>query len=182
LILKKVLFTLKKLYVFNADVGDVCVAIRLIRIKLQVTKIEPPGSGEEDEDGEYGAPAGTTEGSGDGLDWSGFEGERLPVVHFRGTSRSLHASWDPNANSRIRGMLLMVTGDQEVVWLNTSFKVPCAKHQKAKSAGRLSPSFTAKSGGGLKVFKSAACDRREGFWGVGSISASSSHPSEALPS
>lgn len=38
------------------------------------------------------------------MDWSGFEGERLPVVHFRGSSRSLHASWDPNANSRIRGM------------------------------------------------------------------------------
>lgn len=37
------------------------------------------------------------------MDWSNFHGERLPVVHFRGNSRSLHASWDPNANSRIRG-------------------------------------------------------------------------------
>lgn len=82
--------------------ADVWLAIRLIRIKLQVTKIEPPGSGwEQEEDGEYGAPAGAT--SGDGLDWGNFKGERLPVVHFRGTSRSLHASWDPNANSRIRG-------------------------------------------------------------------------------
>lgn len=65
-------------------------AIRLIRIKLQVTRIDPPGSGDEDEED-------------DGMDWSNFQGERLPVVHFRGTSRSLHASWDPNANSRIRG-------------------------------------------------------------------------------
>ena len=36
-------------------------------------------------------------------DWSQFKGTRLPVVHFQGTSRSLHASWDPNANSKIRG-------------------------------------------------------------------------------
>ena len=70
------------------------VAIRLIRIKLYVTKIDPPGSGDEDEEGD------------DGMDWSRFQGERLPVVHFRGTSRSMHASWDPNANSRIRGVEL----------------------------------------------------------------------------
>ena len=80
------------------------VAIRLIKIKLQVTKIEPPGSGDEGE-----------EDDDDGMDWSNFHGERLPVVHFRGNSRSLHASWDPNANSKIRGqcsagVLYMVTG------------------------------------------------------------------------
>lgn len=68
------------------------VAIRLIKIKLQVTKIEPPGSSDEGEDDED-----------DGMDWSNFRGTRLPVVHFRGNSRSLHASWDPNANSKIRG-------------------------------------------------------------------------------
>ena len=68
-----------------------CVAIRLIRVKWHVTKIEPPtdSNPEDDED--------------DGLDWSNFQGERLPIVHFAGTSRSLHASWDPNANSKIRG-------------------------------------------------------------------------------
>lgn len=65
-------------------------AIRLIRIKLQVTKIDPPGSDDDDEEE-------------DGMDWSDFKGKRLPIVHFRGSSRSLHASWDPNANSRIRG-------------------------------------------------------------------------------
>lgn len=37
------------------------------------------------------------------MNWSNFTGERLPIVHFRGSSKSLHASWDPNANSRIRG-------------------------------------------------------------------------------
>ncbi|EGP84676.1 uncharacterized protein MYCGRDRAFT_75577 [Zymoseptoria tritici IPO323] len=75
-------------------------AIRLIRIKLQVTRIDPPGS--------------------DGLDWSNFTGTRLPVVHFRGTSRSLHASWDPNANSRIRGTVRQ-TPEGEIRW--TTFSI-----------------------------------------------------------
>ena len=75
------------------------LAIRLIRIKLQVTRIEPPGSGDDDGDFDDGESD-----VGDGMDWSGFVGERLPVVHFRGNSRSMHASWDPNANSKIRGM------------------------------------------------------------------------------
>lgn len=58
------------------DPIDTEEAIRLIKLKLQVTKIEPPG---ED------------------------DGQGLPVVTFKGTSKSMHASWDPNANSRIRG-------------------------------------------------------------------------------
>lgn len=56
----------------------------LIKLKLRVTRIELPGSDEVD------------------LDWSCFQGERFPIVHFRGTSRSLQG-WDPNAQSRIRG-------------------------------------------------------------------------------
>lgn len=60
------------------DPIDTREAIRLIRLKLRVTKVEPPG---ED------------------------DGQDLPVVTFRGTSYSLHSSWDPNANSKIRGML-----------------------------------------------------------------------------
>ncbi|SMR61509.1 unnamed protein product [Zymoseptoria tritici ST99CH_3D1] len=105
-------------------------AIRLIRIKLQVTRIDPPGSGDEDgedEDdldgtyGEDGPGPGRIEGrSGDGLDWSNFTGTRLPVVHFRGTSRSLHASWDPNANSRIRGTVRQ-TPEGEIRW--TTFSI-----------------------------------------------------------
>lgn len=55
---------------------DTKEAIRLIQLKLRVTKIEAPG---ED------------------------DGQDSPVVTFKGTSRSLHASWDVNANSRIRG-------------------------------------------------------------------------------
>ncbi|KAK4617535.1 hypothetical protein CLAFUR4_12648 [Fulvia fulva] len=89
------------------DAIDTEEAIRLIRIKLQVTKIDPPGAGEEDDEG-------------DGLDWSNFTGERLPVVHFRGTSRSLHASWDPNANSRIRGTVRQ-TPEGEIRW--TTFSI-----------------------------------------------------------
>lgn len=69
-------------------------AIRLIRVKWHVTKIEAADAHDNDDDDETG---------GDGLDWSNFQGERLPIVHFAGTSRSLHASWDPNANSKIRG-------------------------------------------------------------------------------
>lgn len=67
-------------------------AIRIIRVSWRVTKIESPDVHNEDDDDED-----------DGLDWSNFQGERLPIVHFAGTSRSLHASWDPNANSKIRG-------------------------------------------------------------------------------
>ena len=51
-------------------------ATRLITMKLQVTKIEAPG---ED------------------------DGQELPIVHFKGTSSSIRPSWDPNANSRIKG-------------------------------------------------------------------------------
>ena len=67
-----------------------CVAIRLIRVKWHVTKIEAPDTRNNDDEGPD-------------MDWSNFRGERLPIVHFAGTSRSLHASWDPNANSKIRG-------------------------------------------------------------------------------
>lgn len=45
-------------------------------MKLRVTSVEPP-----DEN----------------------DGKDLPVVHFRGISRSMHPSHDPNANSDIRG-------------------------------------------------------------------------------
>lgn len=51
-------------------------ATRLITMKIQVTKIE--ASGEDD-------------------------GQELPVVHFKGTSSSIRPSWDPNANSKIKG-------------------------------------------------------------------------------
>ncbi|KAK0259756.1 hypothetical protein LTS09_005598 [Friedmanniomyces endolithicus] len=99
---------LKELVCTVADVL-LSVAIRLIKIKLQVTKIEPPGSGDEGE-----------EDDDDGMDWSHFQGERLPVVHFRGNSRSLHASWDPNANSKIRGTVRQ-TPEGEIRW--TTFSI-----------------------------------------------------------
>lgn len=56
---------------------DVQEAIRLIEMKIQVTKIEAPG--EED-------------------------GQRLPVVHFKGTSVATRPQWDPNANSKLKGL------------------------------------------------------------------------------
>ncbi len=51
-------------------------ATRLITMKIRVTKIEPPG---ED------------------------DGQGLPIVFFKGISSSVRPSWDPNANSKIRG-------------------------------------------------------------------------------
>jgi F-box associated protein len=51
-------------------------ALRLIRMMVQVTKIEE--AGEDD-------------------------GKDLPVVHFEGKSCSMHMLWDPNANSRLTG-------------------------------------------------------------------------------
>lgn len=75
---------------------------------------------EVDEDGdEYGDGDGEEE-EDEGLDWSNFRGERLPVVHFKGTSRSLHASWDPNANSKIRGIVRQ-TPEGEIRW--TTFSI-----------------------------------------------------------
>ncbi|CZT24157.1 uncharacterized protein RCC_09874 [Ramularia collo-cygni] len=106
-------------------------AIRLIRIKLQVTRIDPPGTPIDDDDSEGEANYSDDEEWGDepsphsqqdlsGEDWSNFHGERLPIVHFRGTSRSLHASWDPNANSRIRGTVRQ-TPEGEIRW--TTFSI-----------------------------------------------------------
>ena len=51
-------------------------AIRLIKMKLVVSKVEEPG--EED-------------------------GKGLPVILFKGTSSSVRPSWDPNAHSKIKG-------------------------------------------------------------------------------
>ena len=51
-------------------------ATRLITMRIQVTKIDPPGPE---------------------------EGQTLPVVHFKGTSSSVRPSWDADANSEIKG-------------------------------------------------------------------------------
>ncbi|KAL9086139.1 MAG: hypothetical protein Q9159_004319 [Coniocarpon cinnabarinum] len=73
-------------------------AIRLITMKLRVTKIEPGGK------------------------------QQLPgslITHFDGTSRSMHVGWDPNANSGIRAWLIKgtvsTTLEGEIRW--TSFSV-----------------------------------------------------------
>lgn len=67
-------------------------AIRLITMRLTATKIEPP-----DPD----------------------DGQGLPVVYFTGLSRSMHAGWDPNANSSIRGSVRL-TKEGEVRWTTIS--------------------------------------------------------------
>ncbi|KAI5922592.1 hypothetical protein F4810DRAFT_673330 [Camillea tinctor] len=68
-------------------------ATRLIIMQLHVTRIESPGP--ED-------------------------GQELPVVHFRGVSRSMDHSYDENANSDLRGMVRL-TREGEVRW--TTFSV-----------------------------------------------------------
>lgn len=60
------------------DVGE---AARMIVMKVHVTSIEPPGPD---------------------------DGQALPVVHFKGVSRSLDDSWDENGNSSLRGMALFL--------------------------------------------------------------------------
>jgi hypothetical protein len=53
-------------------------AIRHILMRLQITKLEAPGP---------------------------FDNQSMPIAHFTGKSRSIDVSWDPNANSKIRGKL-----------------------------------------------------------------------------
>jgi hypothetical protein len=48
-----------------------------------------------------------------------FDNSSLPVVHFRGQSRSVDALWDPNANSGIRGTVRL-TREGEVRWQTIS--------------------------------------------------------------
>ncbi|KAL8804962.1 MAG: hypothetical protein Q9182_002272 [Xanthomendoza sp. 2 TL-2023] len=68
-------------------------AIRFITVKLQVTKIEKPGE---------------------------FDGQALPIVHFKGSSHSALPPVDFNANSKIRGTVRPTPGG-EVRW--TTFSV-----------------------------------------------------------
>ncbi|KAF1998556.1 hypothetical protein P154DRAFT_524017 [Amniculicola lignicola CBS 123094] len=67
-------------------------AIRHIMMRIKVTAVEAPGQ---------------------------FDNPNLPIVHFSGTSRSMDASWDPNANSRIRGKVRLTPSD-EVRWTTIS--------------------------------------------------------------
>ncbi|KAF2009714.1 hypothetical protein BU24DRAFT_497283 [Aaosphaeria arxii CBS 175.79] len=67
-------------------------AIRHIIMRLQVTEVLPPGP--------YDNPA-------------------LPIVKFAGVSKSMDVSWDPNANSKIRGEVRL-TCEGEVRWTTIS--------------------------------------------------------------
>lgn len=67
-------------------------AIRHIIMDLHVTEVSPGGE---------------------------FDSPDLPVVHFFGKSQSVDASWDPNANSRIKGSVRL-TPEGEVRWQTVS--------------------------------------------------------------
>jgi len=71
------------------DTGE---ATRLILMKIGVTEIEEPGPDDSQD---------------------------MPVVHFRGISRSLDDSWDDNANSDLAGTVRM-TKEGEVRWTTVS--------------------------------------------------------------
>lgn len=60
------------------DVGE---AARMIVMNLHVTSIEPPGPD---------------------------DGQGLPVVHFKGISRSLDDDWDDDGNSSLRGIISLL--------------------------------------------------------------------------
>jgi hypothetical protein len=47
------------------------------------------------------------------------DGKDLPVVHFKGISRSLHSHYDANANSNIKGTV-RTTKEGEVRWMSVS--------------------------------------------------------------
>jgi hypothetical protein len=67
-------------------------AIRHIKMDLQVSEVSPAGE---------------------------FDNQALPVVHFTGRSVSVDVSWDPNANSKIRGTVSL-TPEGEVRWQTVS--------------------------------------------------------------
>lgn len=73
-------------------------ATRYIIMELTITKIEPPS-----DEGDF-------PGQGDGP---------MPVVHFRGTSRSMHQSWDENANANLKGTVRL-TPEGEIRWTTSS--------------------------------------------------------------
>lgn len=109
------------LYAFNFESGWIPLnqerepistreAFRLIRLQLHVTKIDFP-----DDDGwwEYHNAAklpSSIAGGKEGKDKlqeaeeKNEEWKKMPVVHFEGRSKSTYMAWDPNANSRIKGI------------------------------------------------------------------------------
>jgi hypothetical protein len=83
-------------------------AIRHIMMDIKVTEVNPPGP---------------------------FDNPALPVVHFAGKSRSIEASWDPNANSRIKGAWRPPTC-RGGAHANPNPQAPSPSRPKAKSAGK----------------------------------------------
>lgn len=77
---------------------DTTEAIRMISMEISFSSAKHAG--------EEGGP-----GPNDDPNW--------PVVYFTGKSRSMHASWDSNANSNIRGKV-SVTHEGEVRWTTWS--------------------------------------------------------------
>lgn len=76
-------------------------AIRHILMRLQITKLEAPGQ---------------------------FDNQSMPVAHFTGKSRSVDVSWDPNANSKIRGSTFLTEQEARLTECRH-----CTTHQRWRS-------------------------------------------------
>ena len=87
-------------------------AIRMIVMHVHITRIEaarPDDCKEIGDTDRYGNEVRP-----------GDRDERMPVVHFGGTSRPRYAYWDPNATANVKGSVYM-TKEGEVRW--TTFSV-----------------------------------------------------------
>ncbi len=128
---------------------DIDEATRLILMKLHVTKIVPPGES---------------------------DGQALPVVHFKGVSKSLHGSCEEDAGtvSDVRGEI-NISGDSffpppffslpthpfpvSLDSLTDMAQVRAVSPPRATFAGPPSPSSTARSAGVARASRSGACAR-----------------------
>ena len=106
-------------------------AIRHIMMRLHVTKVEAPGLSDN---------------------------SSLPVVHFNGRSRSVDASWDPNANSKIRGSVRL-TPEGEVRWTTVSIFSGCVFSMATIKVSSLTQLRPVRSAGVAKVFSPVVLGR-----------------------
>ena len=121
---------------------DTDEATRLIIMRIKATEAEAPG--EKD-------------------------GQELPVIHFTGTSHSMHAHRDPNANSRIRGTVRL-TKEGEVRWTSFSIYFGYVANLDFGVYHILTLSPLARSDGAPKASRSVESARRAAFSVTGSTS------------
>ena len=105
------------------DTGE---AIRLITMRIRVTSIEDANADSDSSDGSQYTPASSSfPNTSKSKSRSKYKQNKSdptpthPVVWFKGHSTSIRPSWDPNANSKIRGCVRL-TPEGEVHWTTWS--------------------------------------------------------------